>query len=149
MVTKKTKEPAAPKEPKSLGEAADMLWDAREHRRALAKQVEAAQAEETRLQEWLIDRLPKSDQTGVRGKVARAELESKVVPRCEDWDAFYAWIVQNYNKMKKQEGADPSVAFAYLQRRVGETAIKEAWDNKVGVPGIGKFHAKYIALKKA
>lgn len=123
------------KPPKSLAKCADMLYETRQARLALGKQVEELQKKETLLKDHLIEHLPKGDASGISGKVARVSILLKAKPTVEDWDSFYAYV--------KKTGA-----FELLQRRLSETAVKERWDDDKVVPGVGKFNYVDVSLGK-
>lgn len=128
-------EPAEFKIPETLGACADLLYTTRQARLALAKQVETLEKREAMLKEHIIQTLPKSDSTGVAGRLARVSVVNKVVPRVEDWDKFYAFV--------KKTGD-----FSLLQRRLGDAAIQERWDNNKAVPGVTQFQAVTVSLGK-
>jgi len=115
---------------------ADKYYQLRAEKQALAKQVTALEKEMRQLAEGLINTLPKSDATGVTGKVARAVITSKEVPTVEDWDSLYKYMVR-----KK--------AFELLQRRVSVPAVEERWEAGEKVPGVGKFKAISVSVTKA
>lgn len=120
---------------KKLAVAADKLYTIREKRLALQKEVDLLQAEETTLKDYLINNLPKSEATGVTGKLARVTIVLKPIPQVKDWDKFYAYV-------KKHN------AFELLQRRLGETAIKERWEAGANIPGVEKFNATTVSINK-
>lgn len=108
--------------PKSLAVCADMAYTLRQDRYALQKQIDEMQKKETALTEHLINNLPKSDASGVRGKVAWATIKDKEVVELvgTEQDRFskvYDYILKNGRK-------DPGV-WSLLQRRVGDAAAKE------------------------
>lgn len=143
-----TKYPEGWKAPKTLGLAADALFDTRQKRLALAKEVERLQELETAYKNHLIDNLPKSDANGVAGKVCRVSVVKKDVPRAEDWSKIYANIVADYQKHAKKKDGMQDGAFALLQRRLGEGAVKEAWDAGKVVDGVGKFTVVDLSVNK-
>lgn len=130
--------------PKKLAECADRMYTVRHERYAAQKLVDALQAEETALQEHLINNLPKSLASGIAGKVARASIESKTVYRMEQegagWPKLYAYIVANFKK-------NPGV-FALLQRRLGEAAAKEMIEAGTTVPGVVTMDVVTVSLNK-
>ena len=120
--------------PKTFGACADKLYALQEERAKLNRQAEAVEAHEKAIKAYLIEKLPKDD-TGAAGHVARVEKYVKVVPRADDWDKIYDHIRKTGN-------------FALLQKRLGETAIKEIWDENKNVPGIVSFQLYAISVKK-
>ncbi len=122
---------AAPKLPKTLAACADEYYTVMQERLKLQRQVDELKKRETLLAEHLIQNLPKSDATGVAGKLARVTVVNKIRPEVEDWDALYGYIV-------KQSKKDPGV-WALLQRRVGDAAVQEVWNAGKEVPGVKPF----------
>jgi hypothetical protein len=123
------------KPPKTLAACADELYKTRELRLAAQKATDELQAKETALKEHLINNLPKSDASGVAGKLARVTVVTKPIPQVKDWDKLYKFI--------KKTGA-----FDLLQRRLTDTAIKERWDNGKEVPGVEPFNVVSISMNK-
>lgn len=121
--------------PKTLGTCADMLYELRQKRLAQQKIVDDLQAQETALKDHIIANLPKSDASGVSGKVANVKIAQKDVPQVKDWDAFYKYVI------KKK-------AFELLQRRLNDKAIAERWENKESVPGVESFKVTSVSCTK-
>lgn len=127
---------AAFKLPKTLGACADLLYELRQERLAAAKKLEEMEAREQRLKDHIIDTLPKSQAGGVTGSVARVEIVKKEIPRVEDWDKFYAHV--------KKTGD-----FELMGRGLAAAAIKERWEARKVIPGVGKFTAVSVSITKA
>lgn len=121
--------------PKALGACADKLYQLREARLAKQKETDAIEAEEKALKEHLINNLPKSDASGVAGKVARVTVVTKPTPQVKDWDAFYKYV--------KKSGE-----FELMQRRLSDTAIRERWDAGKKVPGVESFNVTTVSINK-
>jgi hypothetical protein len=126
--------------PKSLAQCADRLYEVRQKRLALAKDVEAMEREETALREHLIANLPKSQASGIAGKIARVTIETKTVVSVIDWDALWKYLVKQYPK-------NPGV-ISLLQRRVGDAAVKDIWANGGEVPGCEPLDVPVVRLNK-
>jgi ribosomal protein S6 len=124
--------------PKSLAVCADMLYTIREERYALNAEVEALAAKEGILREHLINNLPKSSATGISGKVANAKIERKQIVIVESFDKTLAYCIKNQSKG----------AFALLQRRINESAVKEIWALKKAVPGLKAGSVPVVSLTK-
>lgn len=137
---KKAKAPAF-KIPSSLAVCADLLYTTQQTRFAMQKEVDALQARETALREHLINTLPKSDATGVSGKIAHACVDTKTVVQVKDWDKFYKNLIKEYAK----EGL---AAFTLLQKRVGDAAVKERWEAGKKVPGVEPFNVPVVSITK-
>ena len=112
------------KAPKNPADAADRAYKLREERYALSRTVALYQEEETYLNNYLIDNLPKSDASGITGRVAHAEIKVKAVPQVNNWPLFYKHILKTKD-------------FSLMQRRANNGAIEERWDAKMAVPGVG------------
>lgn len=121
--------------PKSMGVCADRLYDIKNLRLAQQKIVDALEEEEKALKKHIIDNLPKSQQSGAAGKIARVTISGKDVPQVEDWTKFHAYV--------KKTGA-----FELLQKRLSDTAINERWDEGKDVPGVKKFNVVSVSLNK-
>jgi hypothetical protein len=142
------KYPEGWKKPKTLGFAADALWNTRNARLAMQKQVDELEAMENALKHHLIENLPKSDAGGVSGHLARVTVTTKDVPRVEDWGKVYAAIVASYTKHAKKKDGQQDGAFAMLQRRLGEAMVKEKWEAGQIVEGVGKFTVVGVSINK-
>jgi len=68
-----------------------------------------------------------------RGKKLQATLSHREYPQLEDYEKLVAHI--------KKTGA-----FELLQRRLSSTAVRERWEQKKTVPGVGVFRAVELAL---
>jgi hypothetical protein len=121
--------------PKALGPAVDLLYDLRKARQTYQATVDAIKAKETEIKDALLKLYGKAKIQGASGKLARAEVNPKDIPRAEDWPRLYAHI--------KKTGD-----FDLLQKRLSDGAIKERWDAKRPVPGVGKFTALVINVTK-
>jgi len=123
------------KMPKTIGACADMLYELRAKRSAAQKIADELEAQEKAVKEHIIQTLPKSEASGVAGKVARVTVVTKDVPQVENWDDFYKHV--------KKTGS-----FDLMQRRLADTAVKERWDAGKQVPGVKVFHAVSVSLNK-
>ncbi len=121
--------------PKALGACADKLFELRNKRLAEQKKVDEIAAEETALKNHIIENLPKSEASGVAGKLARVTVVTKQVPQVKDWDAFYKYV--------KKTGS-----FDLMQKRLTDAAIKERWEAGKEVPGIEHFNAVSVSINK-
>lgn len=121
--------------PKAMGACADRLYELRNKRLAMQKEVDAVAAEESALKEHIINTLPKSEASGVAGKLARVTVVTKQVPQVEDYDKFYAYV-------KKTN------SFDLLQKRLADSAIKERWEAGKEVPGVKAFNAVSVSINK-
>jgi hypothetical protein len=121
--------------PKALGACADKLFELRNKRLAEQKKVDEIAAEESALKNHIIENLPKSEASGVAGKLARVTVITKQVPQVKDWDAFYKYV--------KKTGS-----FDLMQKRLTDAAIKERWEAGKEVPGVEHFNAVSVSINK-
>jgi len=140
--TKSTVEPSAKpvkkkvfKFPKSIGMCADKIYDLRAKRLEIQKQADEIEEEEKALKEYIINTLPKTETSGVSGKVANVKVVVKDVPQVKDWDAFYKHI--------KKTGD-----FDLLSRSISKQAVEARLDAKKKVPGVEIFHAVNLSITK-
>lgn len=121
--------------PKTMGACADRLYELRQKRLEEQKKVDLIEAEEKALKEHIIQNLPKSEASGVAGKVARVTVVTKEVPQVDDWDSFYKYV--------KRTGA-----FDLMQRRLTEAAVKERWEAGEEIPGVKHFQVVTVSINK-
>lgn len=121
--------------PKAMGACADKLFELRNKRLAMQKEVDAVAAEETALKNHIIENLPKSEASGVAGKLARVTVVTKQIPQVKDWDAFYKYV--------KKTGS-----FDLMQKRLTDAAIKERWEAGKEIPGVEHFNAVSVSINK-
>ena len=122
-------------EQSALAEIVDKLFQTREQRYALQHEIKKLEELESACRIALIKSLPKFGATGLAGRYARAQLETKQIVRVEDWSKLYAFI-------KKKN------AFDLLQRRVSDTAVKARWEEKDVVPGTVPDRITVVSLSK-
>lgn len=121
--------------PKALGACADRVYTLRQQRLEAQKAVDLIEAEEKALKEHIINTLPKSETTGVAGKLARVTVVKKDVPQVKDWDAFYKHV--------KKTGD-----FDLLQRSLTKTAVEARWEAGKKIPGVEAFKAVSLSINK-
>lgn len=138
MVAKKNElTPAKP--PKTMGACADKIYTLRqkisEKTKSLILELEQLELDLKALEEHIINNLPKSEASGVAGKLARVTITKTPVPRVQDWDSFYKHI--------KKTGE-----FDLLSRGISREAIRERWEAKKKVPGVGTFDVIKVSVNK-
>lgn len=121
--------------PKTLGACADKIYELRDKRLAAQKLVDAIEAEEKALKEHVINTLPKSEATGVAGKLARATVVTKKVPQVKDWEAFW----KNFNKKTDSD---------LLPRSLNKAAVEARWDVGKKIAGVEAFTAVTLSVTK-
>lgn len=137
----KRKAAAEPKEPKpeiklpkTPAAVTDLFYKTQQERYALQRQAKALEEVETACREFLINNLPKSEASGISGKVARSWVENKDIVQVQDWPALYGYIAAAAKR-------NPGV-WGLLQKRISSEMAAELFADKVE----GKKLAK--ALKK-
>jgi hypothetical protein len=121
--------------PKSLGACADLLKQIQQQRSDAQKVVDALEAKEKALKEHLINTLPKSEASGVSGKIARVYVDTEDIPQIENWDLFWKYV--------KRTGDDDLV-----QRRLSTAAVKLRLESKKKIPGIKLFTVTKVHVNK-
>lgn len=121
--------------PKTMGACADLVYQLREKRLAGQKLVDEVEAEEKALKEHIINNLPKSQTTGVAGKLARVTVVTKKVPQVNDWDAFW-------------KGFDKKKDIDLLPRSLSKAAVEARWEAGKKIPGVEAFTAVTLSINK-
>lgn len=119
----------------SIAALADACGDLKQSRLAAQREVDAIKERETALSEWLIDNLPKMEATATAGAAWQATIKEKTVPQVQDWDALYEHVINTRR-------------FEFLQRRLGDAAVKEQWEAGAEVPGVERIDIKTLSLTK-
>jgi len=121
--------------PKTLGACADRIYELRAKRLTAQKEVDAIEAEEKALKEHIINTLPKSETTGVAGKLARVTVVTKQVPQVKDWEAFW----KSFNKKTDTD---------LLQRSLSKAAVEARWEAGKKIAGVEAFTAVTLSINK-
>jgi hypothetical protein len=121
--------------PKAIGECADKLYELKAKRLVGQKLVDEVEAEEKALKAHIIEVLPKSEASGVAGKIARVTVVTRDEPQIADADAFHAYIVK-------------SKRWDLMQNRLSPGGIKEIWEAGKKVPGVEPFKVVTLSLNK-
>lgn len=124
-----------PTQPKTPAEAADTLYRTRAIRYAVQKVVEDLEEAEGVCREYIIETLPKSNASGITGRLAQAKIEVKNKLRVADWPKFYAYM------LKSKRGD-------LLQKRISDPAVQEILDSGKKVPGVEVFPHKTVSCTK-
>lgn len=83
-------------------------------------------AEENQLKKNLLEIRAASGAKSLGGTLGTLNWHRKNKPIVENWGALYAYIKQ-YD------------AFELLQRRIGEKAVEERWEDGIVIPGVTTF----------
>jgi hypothetical protein len=109
--------------PKTLGAAADKLYDMRAARLKAQAAVDKLHDKEKELQEHIKIQLTQAHAEGVEGKKARVGITLGVVADVQDWDEYYKWV--------KKTGD-----FSLFMRKLNDGSCRERWENKEVIPGV-------------
>jgi hypothetical protein len=88
----------------------------------------------------IINNLPKSNATGIAGKLVRVAVESKTVFQVEDWDQFRGYLVSHQKK-------NPGV-WGLMNKAANQAGIKELWESGVKVPGVAALKVPTLSVNK-
>ena len=113
----------------------DELYKTREKRYKLQRTAAELEEREKKIKQELVVALPKFGATGVAGKVARAQLEGKVIAKVVDAAKFHRYIAKND-------------AWDLLQQRVNAAAVQARWDAKRIVAGVLPETVTFVSLHK-
>ena len=119
----------------AMGELADEWWTLRASRLAIEKEVARIREQESRAKSALLQSLTENKVTSVGGQKVRVTLVVKDKPCVNDWEEVYSYI--------RETGS-----FDILQRRIGERAVKDRWDDGVKIPGIESYPIDEISYSK-
>lgn len=112
---------------KELGELADCYSAFRESRLLADKAAAALKVDESAALSLLIEEMRKQEINGAGGKKTTVTMNpAKDKPHVKDWSKVYAYILETKD-------------FSLLQKRIGEAAIAERWDDGKVIPGVEKF----------
>jgi hypothetical protein len=122
-----------------LGAAADLLYDLRQTAKLVpnlsAPFDDVITPYIKALEDHFINQLKVGEASGVQGMHSRVQITDSPIPVVEDWAKFYAYLL-------KTKSVD------LLNKAVNRAAVKERWENKKQVPGVGVFHAKNVSCTK-
>lgn len=111
-----------------LGKIADYYHDTKTARLAADKAAAALKTKEEQAKNALITQMRAQGISAAGGKKLRCTIdpEPDYKPTVKDWSKLYAHILKTKD-------------FSFLQKRIGEAAVKERWEDGVIVPGVDKF----------
>jgi nitrogenase subunit NifH len=121
--------------PSNLGAVADLYYKIRNQRLQEEKKINEVKEFESELRRHLINSIPKSELTGVAGRVVRATITTKEVYQAENWDNVYEYIRKNK-------------AFDLLQKKINTTAVKERIAAGKKVPGVTSVNVVDVSITK-
>lgn len=128
--------------PTSIAQAVDLYGETKKKRLEKEKEAEVLADQEKLLKNHLIESIPKSDATGVAGKIWRVAvmLKERVIVDSENggWDAIAAWAKKN--KLAPHE---------FMQKRLNEAVFKERLAAGKKIDGVRVDTYSDISLKGA
>lgn len=133
--------PAKLKLPKSLGACADLYKDLRDQRLLVDKLAAEWKAQETAVQEHIINNLSKTKEGGAVGQRYKAIITEGSTYKINDEKKFYDYVKKNG-------------AFDLLQRRLNDKAVADRVDAlkgvaaKKGLPGLELFKFPKLSVTK-
>lgn len=126
-----------------VGLLADSLYELTQLKSAVGKlgvQIEAlVEAKNKELEDNFINTLSVGESSGVQGMISRVQITESVVPvfdKPEAREKFLAHVVKN--KLWDLVKVDI----------MNREAVRERWEQKVYMPGVGKFIAKKVSRTK-
>jgi hypothetical protein len=122
--------------PNDLGTEADRLLALRTKRIELSKEVDALKAQETELQNKIIEDLMGISLTSASGKSATVSLRSQTVPTVVDWSKLENFIAE-------------TGYFHLFQRRVSGPAYIELLEKDGSVPGVEPTTLTKLSLARS
>ncbi len=105
--------------------------DVRDERLKLQRQTDRLKEQETELKLEVAAAIKLS---GLK-KVANVTYVLKVKAVAKDWEAIHAYIIEND-------------AWDLMEKRLGQRACGERWDDKIEIPGVGKFPIDDLSIGK-
>ena len=117
-----------------IGPLIDKLDGLREEKRALETKVKLVEAKYKELEEGLLFRMQAEGADKVTGKKATASISSSVSGTIEDWEAFTKYVAK-------------TKYFHLFQRRLSDPAVRELFETKGKVPGLGTFVKRRLNLR--
>ena len=143
-MTEVAEKPKARAKPKAttvltLGAASDKVWQLREDKRALDKQVKAIETEIAALTENIFEMLDSQDTRKAEGKRASVSVTYSTVPNTVDWNETIKFIVAGKRGDK--------MAYAHLvQHRISAPAYSELRALGMTVPGQADFTKRSLSI---
>lgn len=97
------------------------------------KKAAELKKEEDDLKKKLVEIAIESKAKSLGGSHGTVNYHRKNKPTVTDWDALYAYI-------KAHD------AWELLQKRIGEKAVEERWEDEIVVPGVGTFPVDELTI---
>lgn len=128
------------KYPKTIGACIDQLYEARQARLDLQRQLESLKQAEEQLAAHIIETFSKADIGGAKGMMATAAITRRTTYRLNAepsaWEDFMAYVAANK-------------AWDLVQKRCAVTAVGLRFQNGENVPGLEAYTDISLSLTKA
>jgi hypothetical protein len=120
----------------NLGTLIDNLYELRQQRLVLTKEVDALKAQELALRQTVLEELDSSGMLKGSGTKATCGVTYSLEPIIDDWAKIHAYIRENDR-------------FDLLQQRLSSLAWRELLEAGFLLPGTDKFTARNLSLTKS
>lgn len=100
----------------------------------MEKEVAPVKERERKLEDALLDVIPKSGEGVVSGGYL-GRVVTKTKPVAEDWLKIYVYVQRE-------------ARFDLLQKRLSEKAVADMWADGQEVPGVGRIHVPELSITK-
>lgn len=118
----------------SLGGLIDGIWQQREKKRELTKQLEEIEAIIAAQEQALLERMDKEGVDKSTGKKATVSVSENISANIVDFDALCAYVAK-------------TKYFHLFQRRVSDVACRELFEKKGNIPGLEPFKKRRINIR--
>lgn len=117
----------------SVSSLVDQYISKRTERLLADKAAKKLAEEEGALKAQLIKICIDSKTKALGGSKGVVNYERKQKPTVTNWEALYQYITENN-------------AFELLQRRLGESAVIERWEDEIVIPGVGTWPVDNLTI---
>lgn len=132
--------------PMMTGDAVDLLYEVRQNRLALSKQLDALKEAEGSLATHCTDLLKAAGLESARGKIGTLTRTTKDTPSVIDWDKFCEWAIKNGTKIGRK--TVPYITLL-VQKRLATTSAKELKEAGIAIDGVEWMQIPDYSLTKA
>lgn len=119
-----------------LNELIDRIYDLKQQKKALDDEAKNIAAQVAELEAQALATMAEVGTDSAKSDAVRATVTTKQHASVTDWDALYAFILDNE-------------AFYLLQRRVSEGAYRDMLAEGEELPGVEPFTKTTLSLRKA
>lgn len=122
--------------PETIGECADVLYNIRQQRLNIDKESKKLKDYEAKLSNHIIDELPKSNASGVSGRVANVKSVVSEVPTVQSQEELRNYVIA-HERWDLVTNLRPSAP-----------AVRDMWEAGEEIPGVEKFNQVKVSLTK-